>query len=212
MIGGMIALLFGTLLLLGGYRFFLFVLPIWGFFFGFGLGAESVQALFGDAFLSTVTSWIVGFVVALIFALLSYVFYFAAVALIGAALGYALGVGFMELIGINFGLLDWLVGVAVGIVVGFGVIVLNVQKLVVIAATAILGAGVIVATFLGIFGGPEAQLIQNPVHTALQASPLWVLAFIVLAIVGIAVQIQTTRRFEVEVYNRSEELVGAGSS
>ncbi|MBV9323828.1 MAG: hypothetical protein JO352_08595, partial [Chloroflexi bacterium] len=40
----------------GGYRFFIFLLPIWGFFFGFGLGAQAVQALFGDAFLSTVTS------------------------------------------------------------------------------------------------------------------------------------------------------------
>ncbi|MBV9322255.1 MAG: hypothetical protein JO352_00545, partial [Chloroflexi bacterium] len=65
-ITGMLALLFGMLLLFGGYRFFIFLLPIWGFFFGFGLGAQAVQALFGDAFLSTVTSWVVGFVIAVI--------------------------------------------------------------------------------------------------------------------------------------------------
>ncbi|MBV9324012.1 MAG: hypothetical protein JO352_09530 [Chloroflexi bacterium] len=52
-ITGMLALLFGMLLLFGGCRFFIFLLPIWGFFFGFGLGAQAVQALFGDAFLST---------------------------------------------------------------------------------------------------------------------------------------------------------------
>src|SRR3954465_9138718 len=90
---GMIGLLFGAVLLFAGYRFFIFLLPIWGFFWGFALGAQSIQALFGDAFLSTVTSWVVGFFLALVFAVLAYVFYFMAVALVGGALGYAIGVG-----------------------------------------------------------------------------------------------------------------------
>jgi hypothetical protein len=204
----MIALFFGTMLLLGGYRFFMFLLPIWGFFFGFGLGAESVQALFGDAFLSTVTSWVVGFVVALVFALCSYLFYFAAVALVGGALGYALAVGILEAIGLPFGFLVWIVGIVVGIIFAIGVIVLNIQKLVVIFATAILGAGVIVATFVVLFGGPAAQVAQNPVRIALQTSPFWALLFIILAIIGLALQYQSTRTFEVEVYNRSAELTG----
>jgi hypothetical protein len=208
-VGGTIALFFGTLLLLGGYRFFMFLLPIWGFFFGFGLGAESVQALFGDAFLSTITSWVVGFVVALVFALCSYLFYFAAVALVGGALGYALAVGILEAIGLPFGILVWIVGIVVGIIFAIGVIVLNIQKLVVIFATAILGAGVIVTTFVVLFGGPAAQVTQSPVRTALQTSPFWSLSFIVLAIIGLLVQYQSTRRFEVEVYNRSAELTGA---
>ena len=147
---------------MGGYRFFMFLLPIWGFFFGFGLGAESVQALFGDAFLSTITSWVVGFVVALVFALCSYLFYFAAVALVGGALGYALAVGILEAIGLPFGLLVWIVGIVVGIIFAIGVIVLNIQKLVVIT-DRILGAGVIVATFCGpvwrarVAGHPESS-------------------------------------------------------
>jgi hypothetical protein len=205
----MIALFFGTLLLLGGYRFFMFLLPIWGFFFGFGLGAESVQALFGEAFLSTITSWVVGFIVALVFALCSYLFYFAAVALVGGALGYALAVGILEAIGLPFGFLVWIVGIVVGIIFAIGVIVLNIQKLVVIFATAILGAGVIVATFVALFGGPAAQTMQNPVHVAVQTSPFWALGFIILAIIGLVVQYQSTRTFEIEVYNRSAELTGA---
>src|SRR5947207_15756990 len=115
MVGGMIALFFGMTLLLAGYRFFLFLLPIWGFIFGFGLGAETVQALFGDAFLSTITSWVVGFGVAAIFAVLAYLFYFMAVAFIGGALGYALGVGILQGIGLNFGFLVWLVGIVAAI-------------------------------------------------------------------------------------------------
>jgi hypothetical protein len=207
-IGAMIAMFFGSLLLFAGYRFFLFLLPIWGFFFGFGLGAESVQALFGDAFLSTVTSWVVGFVVALIFAGCSYLFYFAAVAVVGGALGYAVGVGIMEAIGFDFGLLVWIVGIVLGIVVAALVLILNIQKWVVIAATSILGAGVIVATFLALFGGPTAQVMQNPVRVALAASPWWTLGFVILAILGIVGQYQSTRHFAIETYNRSAELTG----
>jgi predicted outer membrane lipoprotein len=207
-IGAMIALFFGTLLVFGGYRFFLFLLPIWGFFFGFGLGAESVQALFGDAFLSTITSWVVGFVVAMIFAVLAYLFYFAAVALIAGSLGYALGVGFMEAIGLNLTVVDWIVGIALAVIFGIVVLVFNIQKWVIIAATSILGAGVIIATFVTLFGGPAAQYTQNPVRVALQASPWWTISFLILAILGIVAQFQSTRRFELDMYNRSSELIG----
>ena len=53
---GLVGLLFATAVTFGGYRLFLVLLPIWGFFFGFGLGAQTVQALFGDGFLATTTS------------------------------------------------------------------------------------------------------------------------------------------------------------
>ncbi len=208
-VGGMIALLFGSILLLGGYRFFMFLLPIWGFFFGFGLGAQTVQALFGDAFLATVTGWVVGFVVALVFALMSYLFYFAAVAVIGGAVGYTLAVGLLEAIGLNFGLIVWSVGLVVAVIFAVAVIVLNVQKWVVIFGTAWLGTGVILATFLFLFGGiSRDQLLQNPVRQALSMGPFWTITFIVLAAIGIMVQYQTTRRVEVETYNRFNELSG----
>ena len=60
---GLIALTFGLVVIFGGYRLFLVLLPIWGFFVGFLLGAQAIQALLGEALLITVTSWIVGFVV-----------------------------------------------------------------------------------------------------------------------------------------------------
>ena len=93
----MIALILGLIITFGGYRLFLALLPIWGFFFGFALGAQSLQALFGMGFLSSVTSWVVGFFVGAIFALLSYLFYAVGVALVAGGLGYALGAGFVSL-------------------------------------------------------------------------------------------------------------------
>jgi hypothetical protein len=207
MMAGIIALLFGSVLLFGGYRFFLFLLPIWGFVFGFGLGAGTVQALFGDALLSTATSWIVGFGMALVFAVLSYLLYFAAVGLLGASLGYWTGVGLMEAIGFEFGFLVWLVGIILGIIMGAAVLVLNIQKWVVIIATSLLGAGAIIGTFLFLFGGvPGAQVLANPVRVALQGSPFWTINFIILAVFGFVAQYQTTKRYEVETYNRLADM------
>jgi Domain of unknown function (DUF4203) len=202
----MIATFFGFVLAFGGYRFFLILLPIWGFFFGFGLGAQSVQAIFGDGFLSTATSWVVGFAAGALFAAASYLFYIVAVGLIGASLGYALGVGLVMAIGFDFGLLAWLVGIVFAIVFGAGVLLLNIQKWVIIAATALLGAGVIVGTLLFLFGGlPAPQLVQNPVRLVLQTSPLWMIVFLAIAGVGAAAQIRTTRSFELATYNRLTE-------
>jgi hypothetical protein len=197
MFTSLIALFFGFVLTTGGYRFFLVLLPIWGFFYGFGLGAHSMQAWFGEGFLATVTSWLVGFVVAAGFAILSYLFYFFGVGLVAFSLGYALGVGLMQAIGFDWGFLPWLVGVALGGAVVFVTFRYNIQKYVIIGATSILGAGVIVGTFLYLFGGASSvRLVENPVRVALQASPFWFLVFIALAALGAVAQYQTTRQWE----------------
>lgn len=204
-----VALLFGALLIFGGYRFFLFLLPIWGFFFGFGVGAQAVQALFGDGLFATATSWVVGFVIALIFALGAYFFYAFAVALIAGTLGYILGVGIMDLFGLNgLSLITFLVA----IVLAIGAILItfrfNLQKFVIIAATSIAGAAAVVGTLLlGVNGLSIAQLAEHPVRLLFQTSPLMAIFFVVLAVAGIVIQIRANRRFEIETYNRFAETM-----
>jgi len=206
-ITAMIAMFFGFILSFSGYRFFLVLLPIFGFFYGFGLGAHSIQALFGGAFLATVTGWVIGFLVGVVFAVLSYLFYLFGVALIAGALGYSVGVGLMMAIGFDFGFLAWVVGIVLGIVCAVGAIALNIQKWIVIIATSLLGAGVIVGTFLFMFGGlPPAQVTQNPVRYTLQSSPFWLFIFILIAGLGIAAQYATTRRLELESYDRLSDF------
>jgi len=207
-----IALLFGFVMAFNGYRFFLILLPIWGFFFGFGLGAQTVQAIFGTGFLSDVTSWVVGFIVALVFAVLSYLFYIVAVALISGSLGYAIGAGIMYALLPNFGLLIWLVGIIVGVALAVAVLVLNIQKLVIILATALLGTAVIIGTFLFLIGGlPPQQLVANPVAYVLKSSPLWLIIFIVVAAFAFFVQWRTNRHWEVQSYNRMQEYELSGT-
>jgi hypothetical protein len=202
-----IGLLFGSVLAFGGYRFFLILLPIWGFFFGFGLGAQTIQAIFGSGFLSDVTSWIVGFVVALIFAVLSYLFYIFAVALIAGSLGYVLGIWLMMAIGFDMGFITWMVGIIASIALTIGVLVLNIQKWVIVIATALLGAAVIVGTFLTMFGSlPPQVLVANPVRFVLQTSPFWMIVFLIIAVLGGVAQYQTSRRLEIDTYNRWEQM------
>jgi hypothetical protein len=209
-VAGLLVLFLGFMLAFGGYRFFVVLLPLFGFLFGFLFGAQLVQAVFGAGFLSTVSGWVVGLCFAVSFAVCAYLFYVFAVALVAGALGYALGAGVLQALGFDFGLLVWVVGVVVALVFVGGALVLNVQKYVVIAATAVLGAGLIVGTFLFLFGGlPPAETVANPVRAALQSSPVWLLAFLGVAAAGAAAQYQTTRRWELDTFNR---LTDAGLS
>jgi hypothetical protein len=88
---GLLALAVGAAFAFYGFKFFLLLLPVWGFFFGFLFGANAITLLFGDGFLATTSSWVVGFVVAILFAALSYLYYWFAIVWLGATAGYAAG-------------------------------------------------------------------------------------------------------------------------
>jgi hypothetical protein len=199
----LIALLFGTAVCFGGYRLFLFLLPIWGFFFGFGLGAQTVQLLFGQGFLATVTGWVVGFLAALLFAVLSYLFYAFAVAVIAGSLGYGLGVAIMGLFSANLTVLTWIVGIVLAVILIFVTFRFNLAKLVIIIATAVGGAAATIGTLaVGVQNVQLATFSENPVQVMLGGSFIWALLFILMAVAGIFWQIQINRSFEVETYNR----------
>ncbi len=197
---GLIGIMFGLALCFLGYRLFLVLLPIWGFFFGLALGAQTVQAIFGDAFLSTVTSWVVGFIIGAIFAVLSYLFYIFAVGMVAGALGYSVTVALLTGIGMNFGLIVWLIAIAVALAVVFVTFRFNLQKWVIIITTSVMGAGAIFGTFILLFN-PAARVLENPVQVALQQSFLLLILFVVLAVAGIVVQHRTSLVYQLETYD-----------
>jgi Domain of unknown function (DUF4203) len=202
---GLIGLLFGLVLCFSGYRLFIVLLPIWGFVFGLVFGVQTMQIIFGVGFLATVTSWIVGLIVGAIFAVLSYLFYIVAVAIIAGSLGYAGAVGFLLLIGLDMGFLVWIIGIVAAIALAVVTIVFNLQKWVVIAATAILGSAAMIETVAFMFR-PATTLLENPVKAVLDASPLLLVTFLVFAVLGIIGQVMSTRSYVVEDYNRYGEL------
>ena len=79
---GALAIGIGLAFAFWGFRVFLILLPIWGFFAGFIFGANGVDYLLGDGFLATTTGWVVGFLLGLLFAVLSYLYSWVAVILL----------------------------------------------------------------------------------------------------------------------------------
>lgn len=203
----LIALLFGTLLCFGGYRLFLMLLPIWGFFFGFGLGAQSVQLLFGSGFLATVTGWVVGFFVAVLFAVLSYLFYVFAVALIAGSLGYGLGMAIMGLFSANLTIISWIVAMVLALVMIGVTFRFSLAKYVIIITTAFAGAAATIATLVvGVENVQLLNLVANPVKVMTSGSFIWSLLFLMMAGAGIGLQLAVNRQYEIASYNRWEEM------
>lgn len=203
----LIAITFGLVVAFGGYRLFLVLLPIWGFFAGFFLGAQTIDFLFNAGLFATVTGWVVGFFVGLIFAVLSYFFYFIAVGVVSFSLGYGATVGILGWIGLDGGFLVWIIAVVVGIAVALGVYFFNLQKYAIIVATAVGGTGIIIYALLAVFNGPIAiSLLENPVKQAVDNSFWWLLFFLVVAGLAIVTQIQANRSYEIDSYNRWEEV------
>ena len=80
---GAIALAVGAGFAFYGFKFFLVLLPLWAFVAGFAAGAQAMWVLFGEGFLATVIGWVIGFITGAVFAVISYLFYWAAVVLLG---------------------------------------------------------------------------------------------------------------------------------
>ena len=184
--------LFGLVMAFAGYKLFRLILPIWGFFFGFLLGAQSIQIIFNEGFLATITSWVVGLIVGIIFAVLAFPFYLFGVAIIAASLGYIATVGLWLWIGLPYGFLMWLIAIIVATALTAVTLIFNIQKWVIIIATAILGASLSVGVIAALFQ-PISLLLENPVQVVIQTSPLLLILFLALVILGIIVQSRTTR-------------------
>jgi len=204
MCAGVIGTLFGVLLAFAGYRLFLVLLPIWGFFFGFFLGADTIHSLFNVGLLTTVTGWVVGFVVGAIFAVLSYLFYIAAVAIIAGSLGYFVAVYFLLWVGMKAGFLAWLIGIIVGVAMVFVTLRFNLAKWVIIIATSFLGAGTTFGTLFLLFH-PLASFLENPVKVYLAQANWWeIVLFALMVAAGIVVQWVHNRSWSLDSYNHWE--------
>jgi hypothetical protein len=188
---GIVALAVGAAFTFYGFKFFLILLPIWAFVAGFAAGAQAMSVLFGEEFLATVLGWVIGFLTGAVFAVISYLWYWAAVVLLGLAVGYQLGVGAMALINID-GFLAIAAGVGLGIVFAIGTIVLGVPRVLVVILTALGGAATIVAGALLILGTiPVDALGDGLVGAVIYNNFLWLLAYAVIAALGIVWQMRT---------------------
>ena len=193
-----IAVVIGAGFCIAGYRLFLVMLPIWGFFAGVWLGAYAVTAILGTGFLAMGTGLVVGLVVGVIGAALSYLFYMVGVAIVAAAVGAALGSGIMTALGVDPGFLVTIIAIVSALVAIGLTLLLSLQKYVIIALSAIAGADLIVLSGLLLIGRVALEQLQasgNLLRPIIEDSWFWLIAWLVLTVVGIVVQIRANRTY-----------------
>ena len=197
---GIIAIALGAGVMLMGYRLALILLPIWGFFAGFLLGAQLLQEFFGDGFLATTTSWVVGVILGLVFAVLSYLFWYIAVVILFASIGYWLGWGFMSLIGFSeTGFVAVAIGLLLGAVFAVAAFVTGVPLAALVVITAVAGAHALIAGILVLIGTiPVEALGSGVVRPIIEANLGWWLLALGLAVVSIIFQLRTIGEYVLE--------------
>jgi len=196
---GLVVIIVGLAWAFYGLRAFTILLPIWAFIVGFGAGASWIQELFGGGFLATTTSWVGGFFVGLVLALLSYFLYYAAVGLLGGALGYTLAAGFAVGIGLpNF--LAIIVGLVAGAALGAAVLLLAMPAFLVVWLSAIGGATAVANGLLILLGRIDLKDIEGGLGQGLLRDPaIAVVIVIVVAAAGIYYQMREVTEATVAV-------------
>ncbi len=197
----------GLFILFAGYRFARILLPIWGFISGFVLGASIIADASSSTFLGGLFGIVVGIGLGLVFALLIYAYYYAAIVLLGAATGYWLGASFISLFGIDTGFLTAIAGIALGAVFGLASIMLNFPKVFLIVMTSIGGAVVLIMAAMLIFDViPNEYLSYSTVKIAISDSFFWWFTAIVLASMGIGTQFALEKELEIQQWNMLQEM------
>lgn len=195
---GLILLVIGAAACFFGLRFWFILLPIFGAVIGFFIGARVVQDIFGTGFLSTATSWIVGILLALGFAVLSWFIWYAGVIIEAGAVGALLASGLLHLIFDNpWGIVLFIVTLIGAIIFAIGALVLNLPIYIVIVNSALGGASLIISGILVLMGTITLTELANGSTVAVvdetrfqNASWLWLIAWVVLAIAGIFYQLR----------------------
>jgi hypothetical protein len=193
-----------------GYRVFLVMLPIWGFFAGLWLGAEGIALLLGEGFLATTTGWVVGFILGLVMAVLSYAFYTAGVAIVSFGFGAAFAVGLLRAIGIDSDILLLIAGGINGVVFAGLTLLLNLQKYVIIVITAIAGANAIVLAPLLLAERVSLEDLEtagSAIEPILADSWFWLVVWLAVALAGLVVQVRTNRTY---TFTRERYVEGWG--
>lgn len=147
---GIIAVLTGAVFCFRGYLAMRLVIPVWGAFAGFMLGAGIVS---GDAgFLGNALGWFVGLGLAIVFGVIAYLYYEVSVVIGMMGIGFVLGTSSMVVLGVTWSWVIVLSGVVLAVVLAFVAIVGDLPMVLLTVLTALAGASTIVAGLMLLFG------------------------------------------------------------
>jgi hypothetical protein len=196
LIVGILLLLIGIAFCFAGYRFFRVLVAIWGFFIGFVLGVQ-LTALYAHH-PSTAVLLIAGLIVGIILAILAYYLYVAAIVTLSASVGYWIGDGIMAALGFaSHSTAALLVGLIVAVILAVLTLALNLAKYFIVVITALGGASTIIAGILLLLGiVPLHDATLAYMQAIFHRSPIWALILLVLAVVGVIVQLSSTLNYK----------------
>jgi hypothetical protein len=184
---GIIAILTGAVFCFRGYLAMRIIIPLWGAFAGFMLGAGITAG--ADGFLGSALGWIVGIVVGVVFGLIAYLYYEVAVLVGMMAIGFALGTSVMVLLGVTWNWLIVLSGVVLAIVLAFVAIAGDLPMVLLTVLTGLAGASTMVFGMMLLFGVTDLDDIDSAPTTAVLADDWWWYAiYAVLAVAGMLAQ------------------------
>lgn len=198
---GLLALIVGAALCFRGYFTMRLVIPIWGAFQGFLIGASLVAANTDDGFLEGLLAWVVGIVLAAVFGYLAYAYFVAAVVLTMATIGFVLGSSLIVALDIDWSWLILLAGVLVGALVGWAALATRLPMVLLTVVTAAGGATMMVGGLLLLFDVVQsADIGQGGVAQEIDASLWWWLLAVGLFVAGIVAQLSAIREREADLY------------
>ncbi len=188
---GLAAIAVGALFCWRGYVAMRLIIPIWGAFAGFMLGAGIVAGVEDAGFLRTTASWVVGLLFAVVFGVLAYLYFEVSIALAMATVGFALGASVMAALGVEWSWLVVSVGVVVGALLAWLAIVADLPAVLLVGLTAFGGASVIVFGVMLLVDTVNTTDLESSQTTEHIADDWWWYAiYFVLAIVGTVVQVR----------------------
>ena len=201
---GIVLAVIGLAICFFGLRFWFILLPIFGAITGFFIGARAMQDLFGTGFLATASSWIVGIIIAIALALLSWFVWYAGAIIMAGAVGASLFSGVLFAFWSNpWGVALFIAAVIGAIVFAVGALVLNLPIYIVIVNSALGGAALTIAGLLAMLGRVTTVELGNGATVAVVdearfqgAGWLWVLLWLVLAVLGILYQVRSVAEIE----------------
>jgi hypothetical protein len=199
---GLLGIVLGAAFCFSGFRYFLLLLPIWGLFAGFVTGAGATAALLGEGFLGSVLGIGVGVVVAIVFALLSWFYWWGAVVVVAGTLGFTVTHAILGAIGFNpDGFVGTLIALAGGVLVAVVALAVNAPKYIAIILTALAGASWLTAGIALILGIIKPDQLQNGPLAAIYSTNgiLWILVWAAVGVAGIVAQVQMTKRWEKDI-------------
>lgn len=186
---GLLTIVIGALFAFRGYLTMRIVIPIWGALAGFTLGASAVGATTSDGFLGSAASWIVGILVAMLFAAIAYLYYEVSIVLAMGGIGFMLGSSLMVALNVTWGWVIVFVGVVVAVLLGLLAIVGELPMMLLTILTAAAGSSAVVGGIMLLAGSINTTEINDVgVVAAVDDSPLWWALYVVILIVGIVAQ------------------------